>query len=140
MAVENLPAINAFLNGCAALLLFGGWWAIKQKKQPGLHKKFMVAALVCSAVFLSCYLYYHYHAGVMTKFERPGVVRTIYYVILATHVPLAALMVPFILAAVWFALRQQFERHVKIVRWLWPVWMYVSVTGVVIYVMLYHMQ
>jgi len=140
MAVENLPAINAFLNGCATLLLFGGWWAIKRKGRPDLHKKFMVAALACSAVFLACYLYYHYNAGAMTKFEREGLLRYFYYTVLATHVPLAALMVPFILAAVWFAFRGQFDRHVKIVRWVWPVWMYVSVTGVMIYVMLYQMQ
>lgn len=140
MGVENLPAINATLNGIAGLMLLGGWWAIKRKQQPELHKKFMGAALVCSAVFLSCYLYYHYNAGAMTRFEREGLLRYVYYVILVTHVPLAALMVPFILAAVWFALRAQFERHVKIVRWVWPVWMYVSVTGVVIYVMLYHLQ
>ncbi len=140
MGVENLPPINAFLNGCATLLLLGGWWAIKVKKNPELHKKFMGAALASSAVFLACYLYYHYNAGAMTKFEREGALRYFYYTILATHVPLAVIMVPFILAAVWFALRQQFDRHVKIVRWLWPVWMYVSVTGVIIYVMLYHMQ
>ena len=140
MAVENLPAINACLNGLAALMLFCGWWAIKRKKKPELHKKFMAAALVCSAVFLSCYLYYHYNAGAMTKFEVPGMLRYVYYTILATHVPLAVIMVPFILAAVWFALRQQFDKHVKIVRWIWPVWMYVSVTGVIIYVMLYQLQ
>lgn len=140
MAVENLPAINAFLNTCATLLLLGGWWAIKGRKDRELHRKFMVGALACSALFLSCYLYYHYNAGAMTRFERPGVLRYVYYGILASHVPLAVLMVPFILAAVWFAFRQQFDRHVKIVRWLWPVWMYVSVTGVLIYVMLYQLQ
>jgi putative membrane protein len=140
MSVENLPPINASLNAVAGLLLLGGWWVIKVKKRPDLHRVFMGAALLCSAAFLICYLYYHYNAGVMTKFERPGIVRYIYYVILATHVPLAALIVPFIFGAVWFAVKKQYDRHVKIVRWLWPAWMYVSVTGVIIYVMLYHMQ
>ena len=140
MMVESLPAVNATLNGIAGVLLLCGWWAIKKKKNPGLHRVFMGAALLSSALFLSCYLYYHYNAGAMTKFHPEGLIRYVYFIILATHVPLAALMVPFILAAVWFAVRKQFERHVKIVRWLWPVWMYVSVTGVVIYVMLYHLQ
>ena len=139
MAVENLPAVNASLNGLATLLLLAGFWAIKVKHNTNLHRTFMGAALACSAVFLSCYLYYHYNAGAMTKFEGEGAIRLLYFAILITHIPLAALMTPFILAAVWFAIRGQFARHQKIVRWVWPVWMYVSVTGVLIYVMLYRL-
>jgi len=139
MTVENLPAINASLNSLATLFLLGGFWAIKFKKDTKLHRTFMVAALASSAVFLSCYLYYHYNAGAMTPFEKQGAIRVVYFAILITHIPLAAIMTPFILAAVWFASRGQFERHKKIVRWVWPVWMYVSVTGVVIYLMLYQM-
>lgn len=139
MTVENLPAINASLNSLATLLLLGGYWAIKYKKDTNLHRTFMAAALASSAVFLSCYLYYHYNAGAMTPFEKQGAIRVVYFAILITHIPLAAIMTPFILAAVWFAVRGQFERHKKIVRWVWPVWMYVSVTGVIIYLMLYQM-
>jgi uncharacterized membrane protein YozB (DUF420 family) len=139
MNVDSLPAINASLNGVATLLLIGGFWAIKFRNDRDLHKKFMAAALVCSALFLSCYLYYHYNAGAMTPFEKQGAIRVVYFTILITHIPLAALMTPFILAAVWFALRGQFERHKKLVKWVWPVWIYVSITGVLIYLMLYRM-
>ncbi|MBZ0123108.1 MAG: DUF420 domain-containing protein, partial [Roseovarius sp.] len=98
---------------------------------------YMIAALCASALFLVCYLYYHYTATGMTPYAKQGISRYLYYTILATHVPLAALMIPFIAAAVWHAARRRFDRHVRITRILWPVWMYVSVTGVVIYVMLY---
>jgi len=139
MSVDQLPAINASLNSIATLLLLGGWWAIKFKHDPVLHKKFMGAALLCSALFLACYLYYHYNAGAMTRFEKEGAVRLLYFGILFSHIPLAVIMVPFIFAAVWFALKGQLARHKAIVKWVWPVWMYVSVTGVIIYLMLYQM-
>lgn len=138
MTVDQFPAINASLNFLATLFLLGGWWAIKFKHNVNLHRALMGAALVASALFLSCYLYYHYHAG-STAFQKQGLIRTVYFTILLTHIPLAVLMVPFILAAVWFALKGQFDKHKKLVKWVWPVWMYVSVTGVVIYVMLYQM-
>lgn len=136
MGVEDFPAINATLNGIAALFLLGGWFAIKILKRRDLHKYAMISALVCSAAFLSCYVYYHYHTG-HTVYQGQGLIRYVYFGILMTHIPLAVLMVPFILAAVWFALRGRYDRHVKIVRYVWPVWMYVSVTGVLIYLMLY---
>jgi len=136
--VHDLPAVNAGLNGVATAFLVAGWWAIKFRKDPALHKYMMVSALVASAAFLTCYLIYHYHAG-STPYEGQGVMRVIYFAILLTHIPLAALMVPFIVAAVWFAWRQQYARHTRITVWLWPVWMYVSVTGVIIYVMLYQL-
>jgi uncharacterized membrane protein YozB (DUF420 family) len=140
MSVENLPAINATLNACATLCLLGGWIAIRRRGDRALHRNLMIAALACSALFLSCYLYYHYHAGAMTRYERADFTRYVYYFILATHVPLATLMVPFILAAVWFAFRGDFRLHTRITRYLWPVWMYVSVTGVLVYLMLYQLQ
>lgn len=140
MTVDQLPAVNASLNGLATVFLFAGWWAIKVKHNAALHRALMGAALVSSAAFLSCYLYYHYNAGAMTKFEKEGVIRLVYFAILITHIPLAVAMVPFILAAVWFALKGQFDKHKKLVKWVWPVWMYVSVTGVLIYVMLYQLQ
>lgn len=140
MDVHSFPAINASLNGIATLLLLAGWWAIKFKKDPTLHRYIMVAAVACSAVFLSCYLYYHYQTGARTPYTRDDFTRYVYYAILITHVPLAMAMVPFILAAIWFAWKKQFQRHTRITRYLWPVWMYVSVTGVIIYVMLYQFQ
>ena len=96
----------------------------------------MMAAVGVSAVFLVSYLYYHYQTG-HTVFPGTGWVKTLYLLILLPHILLATAMVPFILAALWFAWKQQFDRHRKVTRILWPVWMYVSVTGVVIYLMLY---
>jgi uncharacterized membrane protein YozB (DUF420 family) len=139
MTVYDLPAVNATLNSIATLFLLAGWIAIKRGHHVKAHRASMVAALVSSAVFLACYLVYHYYTGARTPFPGDGIAKIVYYIILATHVPLAALMVPFILAAVWFAFRGQFDRHVRIVKYLWPVWMYVSVTGVLIYLMLYQM-
>ena len=138
MAVEYFPALNATLNGMATLMLLGGYWAIKVKKDRSLHRNFMVTALVCSALFLTCYVIYHHQVGSM-PYRGGGVLRKVYFSILLTHIPLAILMVPFILAALYFALTGRFEKHVKLVKWVWPVWMYVSVTGVLIYVMLYQL-
>ena len=139
MTVQDLPAVNATLNGIAACFLLGGWWAIKLGGKESLHRALMICALGCSALFLACYLYYHYNIGAVTRYEGEGLLRGVYFFVLFTHIPLAAVMVPFILAAVWFALRGQRETHRRIVRWVWPVWMYVSITGVVIYVMLYQL-
>ncbi len=136
MSAPLLPTINASLNGLSTVLLLAGWWAIKNQNKT-LHRNFMVAALTSSAAFLSCYLYYHYTVVGVTRYTAEGIGRFIYYAILITHVPLAALMTPFILAAVWFAFRGRFDLHTRITKVLWPVWMYVSVTGVIIYLMLY---
>ncbi len=133
--IHSLPAVNATLNGLTTLVLTAGWIFIKRENRVA-HAACMISALVLSTIFLGCYLTYHI-AGGLTKFTTPGWPGIIYYFILATHVPLAMLILPFIFAAVYFAARQQFETHKKITRWLWPVWMYVSVTGVIIYVMLY---
>ena len=138
MTVHDLPAVNATLNGIATCFLFAGWVAIKRFRRPDVHRNLMVCALVCSAAFLSCYLYYHFHTG-STPYEGHGPLRIVYFAILITHVPLAGLMTPFILAAVYFAVSGQIARHQRLVRWVWPVWMYVSVTGVIIYVMLYRL-
>jgi len=134
---RDLPTLNAALNATAAVLLLLGWAAIRRRSVRG-HRRFMVAALFASAAFLSSYLLYHYLIhGAVTRYDGEGWSRLVYFAILLTHTPLAALMVPFILLAVWFAWRGRFDRHVRITRWLWPVWMYVSVTGVIIYLMLY---
>ena len=133
--LHGLPAVNATLNGLTTLLLSAGWIFIKNGNRQA-HAACMISSLVMSTLFLTCYLIYHTFAGV-TYFTTPGWPKIVYYFVLATHVPLAMVILPFIFAAVYFAGREKFEAHKKITRWLWPVWMYVSVTGVIIYVMLY---
>ena len=137
MQVPPLATANACLNTIAFILLFLGWRAIKNGNRD-LHKKFMFAALTTSAVFLTCYLIHHYQVG-SVKFQGEGLIRTIYFVILIPHVILAALMTPAIIVMVIFALKGKFELHKKLARWVWPIWMYVSVTGVIVYLMLYHL-
>ena len=134
---SKLPTTNAILNAIAALFLIAGRMAIKSMKSRELHQRMMTAAFLSSVLFLVFYLYYHAQTGARTPYHGEGAMRLAYYAILMTHIPLAGLMVPFILAALYFAWRGQFERHVRVVRWLWPVWMYVSATGVLIYLMLY---
>ena len=132
------PTLNAVLNGIAAILLLAGFVAVKRHR-PDVHKRFMVGALAVSALFLMSYLVYHYRVG-SVAYPFHDWTRPVYFGILIPHVILAAVMVPFILAAVWFAFRQDFARHTRITRWIWPVWMFVSVTGVVIYFMLYRIS
>ncbi len=134
--IEQIPSVNASLNGTATLLLLAGWIAIRSGR-PGLHKKLMLSAFGVSALFLACYLYYHFNISAVTKYQGQGASRVVYFVILFSHIPLAMLVVPFSVTALWFALRGRFDAHRKVVRRLWPVWMYVSVTGVLIYLMLY---
>ncbi|MCE3013113.1 MAG: DUF420 domain-containing protein [Proteobacteria bacterium] len=135
MTVQDLPLLNACLNTVSALLLLSGYVAIK-KDQKILHRNLMVSALVVSAAFLTSYLIYHYHVG-SRPFPELGYIKTIYLWILFPHIVLAALMVPMILKTFWHAFRGEFESHKKIARWTFPIWMYVSVTGVLIYLMLY---
>ncbi len=135
MTVENLPAVNATLNGISAILLTMGFVFIKRGKKEA-HQRCMISAFLVSAVFLICYLIYHYYAG-STKFTATGWIRPVYFTILITHVILAAAIVPMILMTMWRAWKKDFEKHKKIARWTWPLWMYVSVTGVLIYLMLY---
>ena len=130
------PTLNACLNLTAAIFLLMGFLAIKKGDQAR-HKKFMVTALCASFLFLICYVSYHAMVGTVTRYEGEGVWRVIYFSILLTHTPLAVLIVPFVIAAVYFALKGNFPAHTRITRWLWPTWMYVSVTGVLIYLMLY---
>lgn len=135
MTVQQLPAVNATLNGISAVLLLMGFIAIRKGKKE-IHQRCMISAFAVSAVFLICYLVYHYYAG-STKFTATGWVRPVYFAILISHVILAAAIVPMILMTMWRAWKKDFEKHKKIARWTWPLWMYVSVTGVVIYLMLY---
>ena len=131
------PALNAFLNGTSAVLIGTGYYFIKHGRRQA-HKLTMIAAFVTSALFLISYLYYHLvlRAGV-THFRGEGVWRPVYFSILISHTFLAVVVVPFILVALYRALKGNFARHKAIARYTFPIWMYVSVTGVVIFVMLY---
>ena len=129
-----LPAVNACLNATAATLLLAGWIAIRRGSMR-VHRVLMVSAFVASSLFLVCYLAYHSVHG-DTRYAGTGGMRTLYLTILASHVVLSTTVVPLALTAFWFALRREFRRHRRVTRVLWPIWMYVSVTGVVIFWML----
>jgi uncharacterized membrane protein YozB (DUF420 family) len=131
------PALNAFLNGSSAVLIGSGYYFIKNGRREA-HKRMMLAAFVTSTLFLISYLYYHIvlRAGV-THFRGEGLSRPVYFTILISHTFLAVVVVPFILVTLYRALKGNFGRHRAIARYTFPIWMYVSVTGVVIYVMLY---
>lgn len=137
MSVTDLPTLNATLNFVSAIFLTLGYIYIRQGK-PERHKKMMVAALITSALFLTSYLIYHNAVG-SVPYPHHDWTRPVYFAILIPHVILAALMVPFVLTAVYFALRERFDKHTRITRWLWPVWMFVSLSGVVVYLMLYQL-
>lgn len=129
------PAINASLNAASAVLLATGRVLIARGNRAA-HRACMLAAVASSTLFLACYLYYHAHVG-SVHFPGQGWVRPLYFTILISHTILAATVVPLVLVTLARALKGHFERHRAIARWTFPVWMYVSVTGVVIYVMLY---
>jgi uncharacterized membrane protein YozB (DUF420 family) len=137
MTVNDLPTLNAVLNSISTIFLATGYYLIK-KGRPEAHKKAMLAALVSSALFLTSYLIYHYQVG-SVPYPHFDWTRILYFIILIPHIILAAVMVPFILLAVYFALKKKFETHQKITRWVWPVWMYVSVSGILVYLMLYRL-
>jgi uncharacterized membrane protein YozB (DUF420 family) len=137
MTVYDLPTLNASLNALATLLLVAGWYFVR-REDVAKHRACMVGALAASAAFLTSYVIYHYHAG-SRPFTGTGPVRVVYFAILITHVILAAAIVPLVLMTVARALRGQFERHRAIARWTLPLWLYVSVTGVIVYWMLYRM-
>ncbi|MGZ3457786.1 MAG: DUF420 domain-containing protein [Archangium sp.] len=129
-----LPAVNASFNALAAALLTAGWVAIRRKARR-VHQYLMVSAFASSALFLVCYLAYHYVHG-DTRYAGGGVMKAVYLLILASHVLLSMAVVPGALLAFYFAWRNAFEKHRKVTRWLAPLWLYVSVTGVVIFFML----
>jgi putative membrane protein len=130
-----LPALNAGLNGLAAGLLLAGYGFIRTGRVAA-HRATMLGATAVSAAFLTSYLVYHAQAG-STRFAGSGAIRTLYFAILLSHTVLAAVVPILVGITLWFAFRREFDRHRRIARWTWPIWMYVSVTGVVIYVMLY---
>jgi uncharacterized membrane protein YozB (DUF420 family) len=129
------PAINASLNGASAVLLLTGRWFIAQKKVAA-HRAVMITALVTSSAFLAFYLYYHYHVG-SVHFPGTGIWRAVYFTILISHTLLAITVVPLVIITLSRALKRRFPQHRAIARWTFPIWLYVSVTGVIVYVMLY---
>ena len=137
MSVSDLPALNATLNGLSTVLLTAGFICIKTGRKDA-HRNCMMAAFATSAVFLVCYVTHKVLVrGVHTPFGGEGFIRTVYYVMLLTHVVLAMVIVPLVLLTIARARRGDFEAHKRIARWTWPIWMYVSVTGVLVYCFLY---
>ena len=133
-----LPTVNASLNGLSAMFLMAGWLMVRQRRIAA-HRSCMVTALVCSVLFLASYLFYHSQVG-SVRFQGTGVLRTFYLTVLSTHSVLAA-AVPVLAAITLFrALRGRFDKHAAIARWTLPIWLYVSVTGVLVYWMLYHLS
>lgn len=132
-----LPHVNAVLNTTSGLLLVAGFYFIR-RRQITAHLTCMVSALVVSVAFLTSYLFYHFHHG-STRFAGQGFVRPIYFTILLTHTILAVVIVPLILLTLARARRGDFTRHRRIARWTLPLWLYVSITGVVVYLMLYQL-
>ena len=137
MGISDLPAVNATLNATSAIFLTTGYVFIRRGNRT-LHKRCMLAALTSSALFLTCYVIYHANTG-SRPFPGTGVARLVYFTILISHVLLAVTIVPLALMTASRGLRAQYERHVRIARWALPLWLYVSVTGVVIYLMLYQL-
>ena len=138
LELTDLPTVNATLNGAAAILLVIGWVLIRRRRIAA-HRAAMIAAFSCSVLFLISYLTYHFQVG-SVRFQGTGAVRTVYFTILLTHTVLAA-AVPFLAVITLIrALRERFDRHRAIARWTLPIWLYVSVTGVAVYWMLYRMD
>ena len=135
MLAFSQAALNASLNGLSGILLAGGYAAIRARRIQ-VHKRFMISAFVVSCIFLVSYLIYHYRVG-HVAFQGQGWVRPFYFVLLISHTILAIVIVPMILVTLRRAWLQKFDKHKIIARWTWPLWFYVSVTGVVVYLMVY---
>ena len=135
--VSALPALNALLNGTSAVLLATGYVFIR-RRQVTAHLTSMLGAFGASTLFLASYVIYHYHAG-SRPYTGQGWTRALYFFLLVTHIVLAATIVPLALTTIYRALTARFDRHVRVARWTLPVWLYVSVTGVIIYWMLYRL-
>ena len=136
MSLSDLPAVNACLNGLSAVFLTTGYVFIRRGNKIA-HRNCMVSAFITSTIFLICYLTYHFTVRTVTRFEKPEWFRPVYLTILLTHTVLAVVIVPLVLMTLGRAVKQRFDLHKKIARWTWPLWMYVSVTGVVIYLLIY---
>ena len=136
-SVSDLPLVNASLNGLATVLLIVGYVCIRRRRITA-HRTAMVAAFATSVLFLVSYLIYHAHAG-SRPFPGQGPIRVVYFLILISHIVLAATIPPLAGITLWRAYRRRFDRHRKIARWTLPLWLYVSVTGIVVYLMLYRL-
>ena len=130
-----LPALDASLNGASAIFLVVGHSFIRRGNMRA-HRACMLTAFACSTAFLASYLYFHAHAG-MVRFGGHGAIRPVYFALLISHTILAAVIVPLVLITLAFALRAQFAKHQRIARWTYPLWLYVSITGVVVYWLLF---
>ena|SRR5690349_21440727 len=137
MSITDLSTLNAFLNFTAAVLIGAGLYFIKRKDIRS-HKFCMLSALVVSGLFLISYVIYHANVG-SVPFQKQGWVRPVYFFILITHVTLAVVVLPMVLRTAFLGMRNRFREHVRIARWTFPIWMYVSITGVIVYLMLYEM-
>ena len=137
MSFSDLPALNATLNAVSAVLLTIAWFLIKARRIAA-HRRFMIAAFVSSSLFLTSYLVYHAKIG-SKPFTGTGTMRTVYFSILVPHVTLAALVLPMAIITLRRGLRRDDKRHRKLARWTLPIWLFVSVTGVIVYVMLYRL-
>jgi uncharacterized membrane protein YozB (DUF420 family) len=135
VSVHDLPAVNATLNAVSGILLLTGYALIRSRRIE-LHRKVMIAAFITSSLFLVSYIVYHAQVG-SVRFPRHGFVRPLYYTILVTHVTLAATVLPLAIVTLSRGLKARFSQHRRIARWTFPIWLYVSVTGVLVYVLLY---
>ena len=135
MDIHSLPAVNATLNAISGVLLIAGYLLMRARRID-LHRRVMIAAFTTSSLFLICYLVYHANVG-SVRFTRPGFVRPLYYTILITHVTLAATVLPLAIITLSRGLNARYAQHRRIARWTFPIWLYVSVTGVLVYVLLY---
>jgi len=137
VSVHDLPAVNATLNALSGILLVTGYTLIRSRRIEQ-HRKVMIAAFITSSLFLVSYIVYHVQVG-SVRFPRHGFVRPLYYTILITHVTLAVLVLPLAIITLSRGLKARFAQHRRIARWTFPIWLYVSVTGVLVYLMLYHL-
>jgi uncharacterized membrane protein YozB (DUF420 family) len=135
VTVHDLPAVNATLNAISGVLLFAGYLFIRARK-IAQHRRCMIAAFITSSLFLICYIVYHAQVG-SVRFTRQGFVRTLYFTVLITHVTLAATVLPLAIVTLSRGLKARYPQHRRIARWTLPIWLYVSVTGVLVYVLLY---
>ena len=137
MTISDLPAINASLNATSTVFISLGWWFIRRGFWRQ-HIACMITAVCSSTVFLASYLIYHFHVGEKsTPFTAPGIVRPIYFALLISHILLAFITLPLVIATLIPAFRRRWEKHRRIAKWTMPIWLYVSITGVLVYLMLY---
>lgn len=135
MTLHDLPAVNATLNAVSGVLLLIGY-ALIRARRIDQHRRFMIAAFATSSLFLVCYIIYHSQVG-SVRFTRQGIVRQIYFTILISHLVLAAAVPPMAIMTLWRGLKGRYPQHRRLARWTFPIWLYVSVTGVLVYVLLY---